>query len=518
MAAFVAGVMLAGCGAAAHQRSATGQPPAAAAKPAAAKPAPAPAPPGPCAQRAPTTLPAEAWLPARRQLAPAGATAIRLCRYAGLNGSPRLGLVSSRLITSAGLVAELVREFDTLPSMPPGAFSCPADDGSQIAASLRYGGGQNVTISVGLTGCRLVSNGSVHRTAAGDSGSQLVTQLEHLLAPPVSGAGTLAHGHWAVLARSPVGPQRDATVAWDGDELLELAGRSGAAYDPARARWRNLPPAPAGVPATNAAEAWTGRQWFVFGGAPASRAILYDPSSNRWSTTEHAPAAALRQPVAVWTGTRVILAGLGHGTVNAASYDPATGAWSSLNPPISPSHPPLGVAMADTGDGVLLWSLWGSANHSGVDVFRLHATGGWVNVTGSWPQHETVSDPVFTGSRVLLAPGQIWCGLCSHPAPFDAHGYLVDPATLQLTAIPHGPLDDLGPQTIWADGSVVALNTQGELTGPKVSVLPGDIAFWSAGGWTRGPRAPEPLSEAPAAWTGSELLVLAAGGRLLSYG
>jgi len=144
-----------------------------------------------CSQKAPRTLPAERWIAARQRLAPSGAGAIRLCRYSGLNAHPRLTLVNSRLLERPALVRQLVSEFDRLPSLH-GAVACPADDGSQIVAVLAYPGGRDVTISVGLTGCEAVTNGSVSRTALGMGsppafGPQLVTQLEHLAGGRSSG-------------------------------------------------------------------------------------------------------------------------------------------------------------------------------------------------------------------------------------------------------------------------------------------------------------------------------------------
>lgn len=156
------------------------------------RPTAAPAAPATCSHKAPPrTLPAERWIAARQWLAPSGAGAIRLCRYSGLNAHPRLTLVGSQLLTGPGLVGQLVSEFDQLPSLH-GAVACPADDGSQILTRLAYPGGRDVMISVGLAGCEAVTNGSVHRTAAGMGsprafGPQLVTQLEHLAGGRSSG-------------------------------------------------------------------------------------------------------------------------------------------------------------------------------------------------------------------------------------------------------------------------------------------------------------------------------------------
>jgi hypothetical protein len=211
-----------------------------------------------------------------------------------------------------------------------------------------------------------------------------------------------------------------------------------------------------------------------------------------------------------------------------ASYDPATNAWALLQPPINPDHPPLDDALVATDDGVLLWWLWGRSEktgpntytaYSGVDVFRLSPAGTWANVTGRWPQHHTVDEPIFTGSKILVAPGQIWCGACSHPAPFGEHGYFVDPRTLRISPIPHGPFDNVGPQVLWTGAAEISFDSGGEISGPGVSVLPGDIAIWnpSTREWTRGPRAPRPIGDQPAVWSGSALYLLTRDGTLLAY-
>lgn len=125
-------------------------------------------------------------MPARESLAPAGASTLRLCRYAGLNARPRFALTWSRLLRSRRLVSALVRDLDRLQRFPPGLVNCPEDDLSQIEVLLAYPGGRVLTISVGLTGCRAVTNGSVARTALGFGspppmvGPELLGTLERL--------------------------------------------------------------------------------------------------------------------------------------------------------------------------------------------------------------------------------------------------------------------------------------------------------------------------------------------------
>jgi hypothetical protein len=361
----------------------------------------------------------------------------------------------------------------------------------------------------------------------------------------------LARGHWAVLAHSPLGTRYGATFISDGQELLEFGGTaagpdrgtpqdSGAAYDPARRRWRPIAAVPAVVEPVDAASVWTGNEVFVFGGSPSSHqpgtgccvAGLYTPATDRWTVSPKAPLDELEAPLAVWSGTSVILAGLHSGTqqqLEVASYTPATNTWTRLTLPISRRHESFGLAMVATNDGVLLWSTWSRtqpASHSffgtgsGVDVLRLGPSGAWQNVTGSWPQAHTVDGPIFTGSEILVAPGQIWCGLCSHPAPFHEHGYQVDPKTLRIKPLPPGPFDDLDPQIIWTGTTEISFNGGGEMVGPGISVLPGDIAIWNPAThkWSRGPRATLQIDDAPAVWNGNRLYVPARNGALLAYG
>ena len=364
-----------------------------------------------------------------------------------------------------------------------------------------------------------------------------------------STAVALTRARWSVIPRSPIGARTAPMLIWDGRELLEIGGTSGgvprgdgAAYDPAVSRWRHIATAPVQVGTVDAASVWTGSVVFMFGGrTPPYKVVseccvagLYDPKTDRWAVSSRAPLdKGLMQTTAVWTGGSVVLAGLRPGNpemLEAASYDPTADRWVRLDPAISQSHPPLDVELVATDQGVVLWSLWGRTQqtgpgeftgYAGVDVYRLDSSGRWRNVTDGWPQHETVSGPLFTGAKILLPPGQIWCGACSHPAPMNEHGYLVDPQTLNLMQIPHGPLDDLGPQVVWTGAAEVSLNPGGESEGPAGVVRPGDVAVWNpgTGAWTRGPRAPNSLQDdPPPVWGLDRLFALGIDGRLLAFG
>ena len=198
-----------------------------------------------CARTAPSRVPAGSWALTREELAPAGASAIRLCGYSGLNNHPPLRLARSVLRSDPSLVGELVQEFDRLPSAQ-GAYACPSDDGSEIVALLAYPDGHGVTVSVGLTGCETVTNGSVFRIAAG-IGSPPAFR------PATRRAAQTAHGFACPATRprppSPLvntlGANRSASlVSYSWSQPTPGGGESGVVADgaaghPAHAlRWR----------------------------------------------------------------------------------------------------------------------------------------------------------------------------------------------------------------------------------------------------------------------------------------
>ena len=125
-------------------------------------------------------LPLNSWAPARAELAPPGASEIKLCRY-GPFGNRRLSdLTATAYVRSANTIETLTRGLDGLPPVQRLAF-CPMDDGAQIDMTLTYPAGHGVFIRVELTGCETVSNGSITRSAATTAaGGKLIATLESL--------------------------------------------------------------------------------------------------------------------------------------------------------------------------------------------------------------------------------------------------------------------------------------------------------------------------------------------------
>jgi hypothetical protein len=143
------------------------------------------APAAPAAPRCPAhsiaTVAPNSWTPARRKLLPAGAGALRLCRYNGLVGTSRPKLAGSREISSAAQIAQLTHDLDALPPYPKLALPCPLDNGAQVDVLAAFPGAQRVTVSYDSTGCNRVTNGDVVSIANGYKDEALAARLRREL-------------------------------------------------------------------------------------------------------------------------------------------------------------------------------------------------------------------------------------------------------------------------------------------------------------------------------------------------
>jgi hypothetical protein len=115
-------------------------------------------------------------------LVPAGAETLLLCSYRGLNppGRQAHDLLAQRTVTEPAEVATLSRQLDTLRPAPP-LVACPLDDGSEVVASFLYREAPPDPVTVGLSGCELVSNGRLTRTASLPPGPALLGRLTALV-------------------------------------------------------------------------------------------------------------------------------------------------------------------------------------------------------------------------------------------------------------------------------------------------------------------------------------------------
>lgn len=355
----------------------------------------------------------------------------------------------------------------------------------------------------------------------------------------------LSRFRWSALPPSPLGRRSQPILTWAGNELIELAGPNGpadapggwndaaAAFAPATGAWRRIAPVPDTMRLPGAFGVWTGRQLFVTNGSnPAgataaigTSAALYDPATNRWTTTPlPQQLGGSSQLAATWTGKVIVVAGAQSGQINAAALNPVTRQWTMLLSPVLPArHPAQFISIVASSDRVIVWSLWYRATPSpgyGVDVLALGSDGAWSDVTHGWPQDQDVPAPVYTGSAILVSPGQIWCGACSHPGIFNS-GSIADPATLKRTGIAPGPLGEAGPAFIWTGRGIIAVNLYSDITGPGTRrIRPGDMASYdlATGRWRVLPAPPgyPPPAAAPV-WAGTQLLELTNAGRLLAF-
>lgn len=381
----------------------------------------------------------------------------------------------------------------------------------------------------------------------------------YLAQQPGPSAAQLSHFRWSASATSPLGGLSQPLLVWTGRDLLELGGvrngktsNDGAAYNPSSGRWRPIAPIPAEIGLTGAVSTWTGHELFVTNGtvpsdwAPAvgAPAGLYDPATNRWSTTDlPRQLLGLVLRAAVWTGRDIVVAAVGaQGDVGnagvaawrraVASYDPSAKRWHVVTPQLPVGHHPVDLALVATPRRVILWSLWsrtkkisknGYAISSGLDVLALGPDGRWKTVTGGWPQHRAVEDPVYRNGTIFVPPGQIWCGTCSHPA-FDYPAHLTDAATLAQRAVPAGPLVHHPgiepPIWLWNGRCALAANVSTSGPDPAQRAWISQMAVFDpqADQWTRLPvPAGRPPFAANPLWAGRELLLLTANGRLLAF-
>ena len=300
----------------------------------------------------------------------------------------------------------------------------------------------------------------------------------------------------------------------------------------------------------NAVDVWTGHQLFVANGQYEScllarqakpalarclpHAGLYDPVTNTWSATLLPKQMdGLSLTAAVWTGRVVVLAGVNtHARLGVAAYNPATGRWRMITPALSADHPPVAVAIAATPDRLILWSLWSKSTRqsatsgavaSGIDVLALGPSGQWHTVTGNWPQHQVVADPAYSGGTILIPPGQIWCGVCSHPS-FTYQAELTSPRTLTRTTIPAGPLavhPGIEPGIwLWDGRTALAANTSSSYR-PAAEELTTLAQLGSYNPATKHwhvlPLPPgNPPIAGPPIWAPTQLFLLTATGKLLA--
>jgi hypothetical protein len=104
-----------------------------------------------------------------------------LCLYNGLNATSPLGLLTSKVITDARTVDAWRQRFNSLPTVEPGIYDCPMDDGASILAGFVDSATSSIVVKVGLRGCQWATNGSSNRSTAQATDAAFLTDLQKLV-------------------------------------------------------------------------------------------------------------------------------------------------------------------------------------------------------------------------------------------------------------------------------------------------------------------------------------------------
>jgi hypothetical protein len=132
------------------------------------------------------------------ELVPPAPTGLVLCRYNGLKnppplftpGYPAFGLVASAVVENRTNVSRFAAELNAIPDRSGSyAIACPADVGTAIIAYFTYPSGVANPVTVDLTGCQTITNGSLSRLGLD---ARVVAQLKSFV--PIASPAKIA-GH-----------------------------------------------------------------------------------------------------------------------------------------------------------------------------------------------------------------------------------------------------------------------------------------------------------------------------------
>lgn len=214
-----------------------------------------------------------------------------------------------------------------------------------------------------------------------------------------------ARGKWRMLSPSPLLPRVPVAAVWTGSEMVvwgdasrsgSESHREGAAYDPVADRWRQLPSAPLEL---NLAEGiWTGEELLVFGArlngnnwaeTKHAQGMAYDPEANTWRVIAEYPLSPQASSV-LWTGKEVVAWDY---ELKAGAYDPASDTWRRL-PDLPLRFYECYPQSARAGEVVVAWQC---------------GQGAMLDSTGAWRRMPRVARVIFgrpvSAGGVVLFPG-----------------------------------------------------------------------------------------------------------------
>jgi hypothetical protein len=356
---------------------------------------------------------------------------------------------------------------------------------------------------------------------------------------------------WSTIAPSTVQARFQHTMVWTGTEVVVLGGygvrgdgdaldshplSSAAAYDPATGLWRTIADFPGrDDDSTVAGAVWTGSEVLALDGEGALHA--WSPTADHWRELAHSPFTGTSNAVTgvVWTGTQLVVVNGGSSAEGSpddgtAVYDPASDTWRSLD------RLPITYGFADTfwtgSQVVVVGTDMTSDVRSRVVVLVLDlGTGTWREVDGIPLADADRRGGVFaiwTGSEVVIGGGWAVTAeaaalneqlLAEGRSPTEEERARVqayealdvaawDPVTDTWRSLPDAPTGVTGADR-YADpwlGDRALLWSVGYDGFPRQSQPL--LLDPEAGTWTEAPPIPGGFhAEAPAVWTGEELLI-----------
>jgi hypothetical protein len=429
----------------------------------------------------------------------------------------------------------LTRAADAAGAFEPPPVATLTDRASRRPRSVLAAGAAAVVILALALGQLVI--GMRHNPAPPDVMSPLPSPGVLSLPGPTGPAVPVStlHGYrWSALPAAPIPARQQAMSAWTGQVLIVWGGKisddpprnDGAMYDPATRTWAVLPAAPLSG-RVGALSGWVAGRFVVWGGYDANGGRIddgasFDVSTGAWTKLPPAPISAYvwaRLAVAHDEAVLLSVAQAGQHSVRADAYDPVANVWRSLPGLAVPTDHDLDhtTGALGVGDAVFLWYHWfhitqlspdSDSGVSGVDTYALDlATRTWSAVPLEPDSGRAAVQPIWTGQQIVLPDEDVYCGPCSHPAPFNDPGVAIDPRTGARTPIRGGPLSIGNVGFYWTGAALLGLNFSTQSS----DLNPGDTAAWNPATdtWTRLARAPltGDVSGAAIAWTGDRLLV-----------
>ena len=384
-------------------------------------------------------------------------------------------------------------------------------------------------------------------------GGQRLAALVAFLSVAIAGAHPFASfdGHGPRAASDPqnfvrvISPHLnplDLTVALRSARKGDLAAGIGSASYLARGHWTMLPSSPL-PPRMGAAELWTGKQLFVWGGFTKQQiyeqtiprsygrspgGALYSPYTRSWSLLPPSPLAPRTDIAAVWTGKIAVLWGgdhetFGHGSLrvygDGAAYSPTEHRWRTLPP--APISARLASAVLWTGSRVVVIS--GLTRPGGLLLNGAAfdpSTWKWSRMPQLLIDHRGLlvsADFVWTGKRlVAFLEYQITTRLTKDSFSLSAYGPVAQlrPGATSWTFLRPAPewVSTLGATTIWTGSRILVVDATACLPGEK---CPGqddadtvNVFDPTTDSWSRWPPNAVASDAGPVVWTGRALYAM----------